>query len=63
MMDPKKHITWDESVEHIMKATGKNRRQATAALTEACRQGKLPAFTEVDGEIEQIPQEQFPKIN
>jgi len=47
-----------------MRATGKNRRQAFAALMEACRQGKLPA-TGLDetGKRVVIPPEAFPKVH
>jgi hypothetical protein len=58
-------ISFEEAVALIMQRTGKNRRQARAALIEACRQGKIPATgTRLDnGQREIIPPEYFPKVH
>jgi hypothetical protein len=37
-------ISADEAVAHIMRVTGKTRRQATAALLEKLRAGKIRAM-------------------
>ena len=36
-------MTMDEVLDHIMRVTGKNRRQAKAALLEKIASGELPA--------------------
>jgi hypothetical protein len=54
-------MSFDDAVQLVMQRTGKNRRQATAALKEKCRQGEIPA-TGVNvrtGRREPIPPEAF----
>lgn len=63
MKDEPEYWTWDDAIAHVMKTTGKNRRQATAALVEKCRSGELPSTGELDGERVPIPPEAWPKIN
>ena len=37
-------MSFSEAIAHIMRVTGKNRRQATAALMEKLRSGKIKAW-------------------
>lgn len=55
------YMTMDEAVDHIMLATGKNRRQARAELNQTLRAGLLPAFgtNTTTGEFEEVPPEHF----
>jgi hypothetical protein len=64
MTDPES-MELNEAVEHIMSVTGKSRKQARAALIEACRQGEIKT-TGVDartGERVDVPPEAFPMVN
>jgi hypothetical protein len=56
---------WDEAVRLVMQRTGKNRRQAQAALIEKCRQGLLPAtgINPHTGQREVVPPAAFPKVH
>lgn len=58
-------MNWDEAVTYVMRATGKSRRQATAALIEKCRQGAIRA-TGLNAETddrETVPPAYFPSVN
>jgi hypothetical protein len=58
-------IDLDEAIELIMQRTGKNRRQAKAALFQKMRSGELTATGEniETGQIEIIPRECWPQVN
>lgn len=58
-------MSMDEAVTHIMRTTGKTRRQAKYALIEALRSGKLPAYATHNetGETVQVPANAWPEIN
>ena len=58
-------MTWRETVDHLMKVTGKNRRQATAELLQIVRKGEIPVtgINRKTGEREVIPPDQFPVVN
>jgi hypothetical protein len=52
----------DEAIQHIMKSTGKSRRQAQALLMSALKAGRVRSFGKpvIDGEVyeeEPIPVE------
>jgi hypothetical protein len=55
----------DQCLAHIMRVTGKTRRQAKAALLEKLRDGSIPARGEnIDtGRIEIIPKDYWPAVN
>lgn len=65
MSDDDPFMDIDQAVEHIMRATGKTRRQARYALIEAARSGKLRAsgINPDTNKREAIPPEAWPKIN
>jgi hypothetical protein len=42
-MSDSEYMTMDEVLDHIMRTTGKTRRQAKAALLEKINSGELPA--------------------
>jgi hypothetical protein len=46
-MKRSEHMLLSEAVEYVMKATGKTRRQAQAAILQALKSGALPARAEV----------------
>ena len=64
-MNEKPMMTWNDAIEHIMRAKGCNRRNATRLLIRACREGELPAFGKPEGsdEIVAIPKEVWPEIH
>src|SRR4029077_14101514 len=65
MGDDNPDMTIEEVIEHIMRATGKTRRQARYALYEAARSGKLRA-TGINPDTmvrEAIPPEAWPKVH
>jgi hypothetical protein len=51
------YVTVDEAIAHIMRVTGKNRRQARAALREKWRSGEVPVFgtNNQTGNFEVVP--------
>lgn len=55
----------DEAVEHVMRATGKTRRQAKHAIIEMARSGRLRAIgtNSYTNEREAIPPEAWPIVN
>ena len=56
-------VDFEEAIKLVMQRTGKNRRQARAALMEHCRSGKLPARAydlETGEDIGPLPPEVFP---
>jgi hypothetical protein len=61
----KKFMAWEEAIQQVMTATGKDRRQALAILVDACRRGELPvvAVDDETGERLPIPKEMWPTIN
>jgi hypothetical protein len=59
-----KYEDFRHSIERIMKATGRNRRQATSMLVQALKSGKVRARGTLPGKDhpEPIPPEVFQKI-
>ena len=55
----------EDAVKHLMKVTGKTRRQAKHVLAEYARQGKLATsgINPETGERELIPPEAWPAVN
>jgi hypothetical protein len=65
MSDDDPFMSFDEAIEHVMRVTGKTRRQARYALIEAARSGALPT-TGINSDTNQreaIPPEAWPKVN
>jgi len=55
-MSDSEFMSMEEAIAHVMRATGKNRRQAKAALLEKVRTGELPLTgIGASGKREDIP--------